>query len=70
MLITDINSTEYAPFQWCTEASDLGMTPGRIPRVLATTMGNSQPFILQEVTPEAFFYKQAFGALQLKVFND
>jgi hypothetical protein len=40
------------------------------PRKLETTLGNQNPFVVIEKHPNFALYKQEFGCLYLKVFND
>lgn len=54
-----------------TEASELGLAPGTMPKtVVIQGVGNGQPFILVRRSPEVFEYTQQFGNNVLEIFND
>lgn len=61
---------EHSGFEWVTDASDLGLRVGGVPRAIPTSLGNKQPFLLTRVSEDSFFYRQQFGCLTLRVFND
>lgn len=66
---------EYNTHQFCAEASDLGWPPGKVPCSIPTTLGNRQPFLLRrterrEGEAVCWHYKQQFGCIELKVYND
>ena len=61
---------------FCADASELGFRPGFAPRRIETSIGNKMPFrfirIERNSEGEALYayYKQEFGELSLKVYND
>jgi hypothetical protein len=56
--------------EFAAEASELGWPPGYLPTVLATNLGNGQPFMLNAFDDRAFVYQQSAGCITLTVFND
>jgi hypothetical protein len=59
------------PHEFCIEASTLGLPVGHWPRRIDTTMGNGQPFVMDEGPNEAGArYAQSLGCITLRVFND
>lgn len=69
-LITEKNSTEHSIHHFSTEASQLGLSPGYVPRFLETTLGNKQRFILDTADCNEFRYTQAHGCIILVIYND
>jgi len=77
-MITFAQATEIGDFKFVSEASTLQWKPGELPPNIRTDMGNKQPFTLMHVNAsddcsggwESAVFKQAFGCLVLKVFND
>lgn len=74
-MITEKDVTATGLLLYTTEASQLRMAPGYLPGKLDTTLGNGQPFL--QVHMEArdgdllwVDYKQLFGCIDLRVFND
>ena len=67
-MITHDEVSEVAVGEFATEASTLGLPPGRFPEKLQTTLGNQQEFVLYTVTRFEAVYKQ--GRITLHVFND
>ena len=55
---------------FCTEASMLGLPPGHFPPFIETTMGNGHAFQKVHSNGAIVTYRQAFGCLTLRVFND
>ena len=68
-VVTRALVVEHAPLEFSTDASMLNIPPGRIPRRLATTLGNEQPLLLVDHDAQSMTYRQALGALKLTVFN-
>lgn len=64
-LVSEVSIGEFA-----TEASTLGLPPGRFPEKLQTTLGNQHEFVLYTVTRFEAVYKQDLGCITLHVFND
>ena len=58
------------------DASELGFRPGFAPRRIETSIGNKMPFMLIRIERNSegealyAYYKQEFGELSLKVYND
>lgn len=52
------------------EASDLGIRPGIVPKMIRVAVGNGRPFLLQRVTSGKFEYSQEFGCVTLTIYND
>jgi hypothetical protein len=78
-VVTEENTTEAVGAvesnELVTEASTLGIGPGRWPTELQTTLGNKLPFALHLQTvvdgeTTKVKYKQVAGSLMLTVFND
>lgn len=70
LTITSENVTEHETHKFCVEASDLGLRPGELPRLIRTTLGNGQPFVLEGFDESAMWYRQVWGCITLTVFND
>lgn len=71
MQISRQQVTEVAPFTFVAEASELGFPVGRVPtRLEANVLGNGRILDLIRVEEGVFVYKQQFGCLVIKVFND
>jgi len=73
--VTDKNATEDAVHRWSAEASTIGLKPGDWPAVLPTSLGNQHPFLLGTKEKDGaelvcVNYRQAFGNITLKIFND
>lgn len=62
--------TETSPHRFVTEASDLSIPAGEVPRTLEVPIGNGQEFELTAAMPEAFTYRQKFGCIEIVIFND
>jgi hypothetical protein len=63
--------TETGIHNFVSEASTLQIAVQDFPpRKLETTLGNQNPFVVIEKHPNFALYKQEFGCLYLKVFND
>jgi hypothetical protein len=63
-------ATEYSIHHFATEASTIGIPPGKWPDKLLTDLGNAQPFILQWAGPNSAKYLQDCGCIVLTVYND
>jgi len=72
MKITSQNAREMSVHRWDADAAELGIPPGiEFPASIETDLGNGQPFQFQGYDGDrAGFYKQAYGCLLLKVWND
>ncbi len=55
--------------QFAILASDLGWRPGEWRRMIPTTLGNGQPFVLQSVDCESAKYRQQLGQTELTVYS-
>jgi hypothetical protein len=65
----DVETLDYASLGQ--EASMLGLAPGEWPDAFDTDMGNGRPFILIKVDRDGTrIYRQDFGGLVLRVWND
>lgn len=62
--------TKTGLFQFATDASEIGIRAGTLPRSIQTTIGNGLPFILTATSPQSFKYRQSCGCLELVVYND
>lgn len=72
-IVDSKNATKIRSLIAClvTEASTIGISVGKFPRFLVTTVGNQQPFVLEYVDEDlTAHYKQDLGIIRLKVFND
>ncbi len=59
------------PHHFTVEASDIGLAPGEWPDAIEVPgIGNGQPFLHQLTTSTAVRYRQAFGCIDLLVYND
>ena len=70
MNITREMVTEYETHKFVTEASQIGLPPGRFPRQIDTELGNRMAFILRSANDEAAQYAQANGCISLTILND
>jgi hypothetical protein len=54
------------------DASELGWAPGEVPSSIKidVNIGNRMDFILVDLSPETFVYRQELGCLELTVYND
>lgn len=52
------------------DASDVGFPVGKWPARLSTGMGNGHDLLLHATTDEYAIYRQEYGAIVLRVFND
>ena len=74
--VTYAQCTETEHHGFTTEASDLGLPPGRWPKSMLTDMGNTQPLYLtgfgRDDEGEIVYanYRQEFGIITLRVYND
>ena len=51
-------------------ASDLRLPPGVVPRVIETTLGNRENFVLESANEDVFVYSQVAGCVRLHIYND
>jgi hypothetical protein len=66
-----VHKFEDEPFGYFVDASELGLSPGPMPKRLPTNMGNEQDFIfMRRDEAGATHYAQQLGCLTLMVFND
>ena len=68
--VTYDQCTEMESYIFTTEASTLGFPPGQWPVQIDTDMGNALPFHLSRANADFWTYKQEFGLITLRVFND
>lgn len=63
---------EVSPYHFVTDASDINFRVGFAPRRIRTNLGNKQDFVFSKMDEEHRFvvYKQLYGCLTLKVYND
>jgi len=69
------NATEQEVHKWYTYASDIGLKPGNFPKYLDTILGNRQLFVFQDYVWQdeelvGVKYLQAYGCIDLTVYND
>ena len=69
-LVTHAHCGEYELHKYSAFASDLRFPVAHVPSKLMTDMGNGQDFWLQRKTEDKFVYMQAYGCIELTVFND
>ena len=62
--------TKTGLFKFVTDASEIGLRPGAVPRSIETTIGNGLPFILTDRSPQIFKYRQDCGCIELDVYNE
>lgn len=58
------------PNRFLVDASDLHIAPGEWPDMLSTDLGNGQPLERWKPMLESFIYRQRFGIIEVRVFND
>lgn len=69
--VTKHNASETSLHTFVTEASTLGLPPGKFPRTIETDLGNGQPFHYQFTNGDgALVYFQALGIITLHLLND
>ena len=63
--------TTVDPHVFYAEASDLRLPIGKFPRFIGTDMGNKEDFFRVRCEEDGtVIYRQQFGCLTLRVFND
>lgn len=59
------------PLRFATDASQLGLPPGRWPaNIEVTGLGNGRPFQMTDINEAKATYVQEFGCLTIMIFND
>lgn len=71
-MIDHNNAIEVEVHKYVTEASTLGLPPGKWPASIPTTIGNGQPFLCVggPMQDGGRRYRQGNGCVSLTIFND
>jgi hypothetical protein len=62
--------TQIKAHHFIAEASDLRWPPGFFPHQASTDLGNGQPLLLSLIEEDSAVYRQQYGCISVRVFND